>query len=70
MTFHIKPETEARLLAKAEEQGLSIDALLEQLMNESEVAPAAGNGQIPSLPAWRLGAYGPLHRRDIYNDVR
>lgn len=68
MTFHIKPETEARLLAKAQEQGVSIDALLQQLINESE-APA-GNGQVPALPAWRLGARGRLHRRDIHDDVR
>jgi hypothetical protein len=70
MTFHIKPETEARLLAKAQEQGVSIDALLEQLMNETEAPPAAANGKAPELPAWHLGTKSSLRRRDIYDDVR
>jgi hypothetical protein len=24
---------------------------------------------IPELPVWHLGEVGPLHRRDIYDDV-
>jgi hypothetical protein len=23
----------------------------------------------PELPLWRLGALGPFHRRDLYNDA-
>lgn len=70
VSFHIKPETRARLLAKAQEQGVSIDVLLEQLMNDSESRTAATNGNIPELPAWHLGARSSFHRRDIYDDVR
>jgi hypothetical protein len=70
MAFHIKPETRARLLAKAEKQGVSIDVLLEQLMNDSESRTAASNGNVPELPAWHLGARSSFHRRDIYDDVR
>jgi hypothetical protein len=70
MAFDIKPETRARLLAKAQEQGVSIDVLLEQLMNDSEPRPATSNGSIPELPAWHLGARSSFHRRDIYDDVR
>jgi hypothetical protein len=67
--FSHQPETEARLLAKAQEQGVSIDALLEQLMNETEAPPAA-NGKAPELPAWHLGTKSSLRRCDIYDDVR
>jgi hypothetical protein len=29
-----------------------------------------GNGTTPKVPILHLGAMGPLHRRDIYDDVR
>jgi hypothetical protein len=67
MRLDISLETEARLAAKAGEQGLSIDALLERLLNDDEMPAAAINGQAPQLPAWHLGVRGSLHRRDIYN---
>lgn len=70
MSLNIKPETRARLLAKAQEQGVSIDVLLEQLINDSESRTGASNGNIPELPAWHLGARSSFHRRDIYDDVR
>jgi len=56
MAFNIKPQTRARLRAKAQEQGVSIDVLLDQLMNDSESKAAASNSNIPELPAWHLGA--------------
>jgi hypothetical protein len=70
ITFYLKPETEARLLAKAQEQGVSVDALLQQLMNEGEPALIGSTGEAAELPQWHLGARGGLRRRDIYNDVR
>jgi len=69
MSFHLKPETEARLLAKAQQQGVSIDVFLQQLMNESETPPIEEKGEIPELPTWHIGARGGLRRRDIYSDV-
>jgi hypothetical protein len=60
-------ETEARLVAKAREQGLSVDASLDRLLNDDEMPAAAINGDAPQLPVWHLGVRGSLHRRDIYN---
>ena len=68
MTLDISVETEARLETKAKEQGLSMDALLNRLLNDAVDAPArAANGVTPQLPARHLGVRGSLHRRDIYN---
>jgi len=66
MRLDISLETEARLVAKAQKQGLFIDALLERLL-EDEMPAGAANGDAPELPAWHLGVRGSLHRRDIYN---
>lgn len=66
MTLHLPPETEARLLEEARRQGLSVEAFVERLINE--LANAAANRNAPALPVWHLGAGGPYHRRDIYND--
>ena len=67
MTLDISLETEARLVAKAEEQGLSVDAFLERLLNDDEMPAPVTNGDAPQLPARYLGVRGSLHRRDIYN---
>jgi hypothetical protein len=71
MSFDISSKTEARLAAKAQEQGLSIDAFLERLLSDAGDLPAsAANGEAPKLPVRYLGVRGSLHRRDIYDDVR
>jgi len=67
MRLDISLETQARLVAKAREQGLSIDALLERLLNDDEMPARAANGEAPELPVRHLGVRGSLHRRDIYN---
>jgi hypothetical protein len=70
MSLDISPETEACLAARAQEQGLSIDALLERLLNDAGgLPPSTANGEAPVLPARYLGVRGSLHRRDIYDDV-
>ena len=71
MTIDVSHETEARLTSEAKRQGVSVDALLERLMSERG-APAhivTGNGSTPRVPILHLGVIGPLHRRDIYDDV-
>jgi len=81
MSLDISPETEARLEAKAKEQGLSIDAYLEQLMDPPkgvrglDILKAAGiqppgvaNGERPVLPVRYLGVRGTLRRVEIYDD--
>lgn len=71
MSLDISLKTEARLAAKAREQGLSPDALLERLLNDAGDLTASGaNGGVPELPVWHLGVRGSLHRRDIYDDAR
>jgi hypothetical protein len=70
MSLDIPTETAERLAAKAREQGLSINALLERLLNGAgDPTPSAANAKTPILPAWHLGVRGSLHRRDIYDDV-
>ena len=70
MSLVISLETETRLAAKAREQGLSIDAFLERLLNDAgDLTAGATNGGAPQLPVWHLGVRGSLHRRDIYDDV-
>lgn len=70
MGLDISPKTETRLATKASELGLSVDALLERLMNENgDPTVAADRRSAPELPAWHLGARGSFRRQDIYDDV-
>jgi hypothetical protein len=70
MSIEISDETEARLRGEARRRGIAVDALLERLMNECGVAARiAATDSTPELPILHLGAMGPLHRRDIYDDV-
>jgi len=74
-------ETEARIEAKAKQQGLSIDAYLESLMEPPKGVPGldilkeagiqpptTANGEAPVLPARYLGVRGTLRRVEIYGD--
>lgn len=72
MSIDISHETEARLTDEARRQGVSVEALLERLISErgSAAHVVTGNGSTPKVPTLHLGAMGPLHRRDIYDDVR
>jgi hypothetical protein len=71
MSIEISRETEARLSDEARRHGISVDVLLERLVNERRAtAQVAGAGSTPKLPILHLGAMGPLHRRDIYDDAR
>ena len=70
MSIEIFFETETRLTDEAQRQGISVDVLLERLMNKHGATAPADTGSIPELPILHLGAMGALRRRDIYNDVR
>jgi hypothetical protein len=69
MSIEVSREIEVRLTDEARRRGISVEALLERLIGEHGVTAHAA-GTIPELPVWHLGAVGPLHRRDIYDDVR
>ena len=68
MSIEVSRETETRITDEARRQGISVDALLGRLMSE-RAAVTNPSGAIPELPVWHLGGTGPLHRRDLYNDV-
>lgn len=70
MSIDISQETEARLTEAAQRQGISVDALLKQFINERAAVASVEAGDAPELPILHLGPMGSLHRRDIYNDVR
>ena len=67
MSIEVSHEIEARLTEEARKQGISVEALLDRLIGEREVA--ISKGSVPEVPVWHLGGAGSLHRRDIYNDV-
>jgi hypothetical protein len=70
MSLNISPQTEARITEEAQRQGISVDALLERLINERAASTAVRGHQAPELPILHLGPMGPLHRRDIYDEFR
>jgi hypothetical protein len=53
--------------SSAKRQGISVDALLERLMNDPGAGTAVRPYHAPELPVLHLGPMGPLHRRDIYD---
>jgi hypothetical protein len=77
MSLDISLETEARIQAKAKEQGLSVDAYLESLIEPPkgvqglEILKALGikPSEVPELPVWNLGVRGSLRRCEIYDDL-
>jgi hypothetical protein len=69
MTLDISTKVEARLAAKAREQGVSIEVLLERFLNLVDLLATPSHGEAPEIPVWHLGARGSLHRRDMYDDV-
>jgi hypothetical protein len=69
MSLTISDRTEARLNEEARRQGISVDALLERLMNERTPGASEQKSKAPELPVWPVAVIGSLHRRDIYDDV-
>jgi hypothetical protein len=70
VSIRISPQTEARLIDEAQRQGISVDALLERFINERVGTDHAADSGSVRLPLWHLGGVGPLHRRNIHEDVR
>jgi hypothetical protein len=69
MSLTISGETEARLIEEARRQGISVDTLLERLIDERAPGVSEQKRKAPELPVWRVAVIGSLRRRDIYDDV-
>jgi hypothetical protein len=74
MEVHFTPEQEAQLAQIATNAGTDAERLVKdaalRLLDKDlrpVAQPAPPNHE---LPVWHLGALGPLHRRDIYDDAR
>ena len=70
MEVHFTREQEMQLEQIAAKAGTDAahmvkDAVLRLLEAKSTFHPS-----VPELPVWRLGAAGPFHRRDLYDDAR
>ena len=70
MSIEIGHEIESRLVDEARRQGISVDALLERLIDERGPTVPASTAPALELPILHLGAMGAFHRRDIYDDAR
>jgi len=69
MELHLTPDQEIRLAQLAARNGtaperLATDAVLRLLEDDAHV-----RGAVAELPVVHLGAMGPLHRREIYDDA-
>ena len=68
ITVPLEPQTEAKLIALAQENGVTADewvrAAVQKVIAEATVT------QPSELPIWHLGGAGALHRREIYDDAR
>jgi aspartate aminotransferase-like enzyme len=70
MSLNVSEQTATQITEAAQREGLSVDALLQRMMKERCGSEADKGSSSLGLPVLRLGPMGPLHRRDIYNDVR
>ena len=68
ITLPLEPQKEARLIALAQEKGVTPDELVTAAIDK--ILAEAPGAQALELPVWRLGAAGPNHRREIYDDAR
>jgi hypothetical protein len=69
MEVHLTSEQEARLAQLATEAGTDAERLVKDIILRVLEAKSNLRTSTTELPVWRLGAVGPFHRRDIYNDV-
>ena len=74
MEVHFTPEQEAQLAQIATNAGTDAERLVKDAalrLLDKDVRPVAQPAPANlELPVWHLGALGPLHRRDIYDDAR
>jgi len=68
MEVRFTPEQEAQLAQIASSTGTDAEQWVRH--NVLSLIKAGGHPAplVPELPRWDLGAIGPLHRRDLYED--
>jgi len=64
----LEPQTEAKLIALAQEKGLTAEELVRAAVDR--IVAESVETRVHELPVWHLGGAGALHRRDIYDDAR
>jgi hypothetical protein len=69
MEVHFTPEQEAQLEQLATQAGTDAERLVKDIVLRLLEDKTNVHIAVPELPIWRLGAVGPFHRRDLYNDV-
>jgi hypothetical protein len=67
ITLPLEPKTEAKLIALAQEKGVTAGELVSQAIDK--IIAEAAESQSKDLPVWHLGGAGTLHRREIYDDA-
>ena len=67
ITLPLEPNTEARLIALAQEKGVTAGELVSQAIDK--IIAEATQSQLKDLPVWHLGGEGTYHRREIYDDA-
>jgi len=70
MEVHFTPEQEAQLARIATKAGTDPEHLVKDTVLRLLEDESCSRAPVPELPVWRLGAIGPFHRRDLYDDVR
>jgi hypothetical protein len=68
ITLPLDPQTEARLIALAQEKGVTAGELVHEAVDK--IPAEAAETQAGELPVWHLGGVGTLHRREIYGNAR
>jgi hypothetical protein len=68
ITLPLEPQTEAKLIALAQEKGVTADEWVRTAVQK--IIAEATATQPAELPVWHLGGAGALDRREIYDDAR
>lgn len=69
MEVHFTPEQEAQLAQLATAVGTDAEVLVKEIILRVLEAKTCPSIATPVLPVWHLGAAGPFHRRDLYDDA-
>ena len=69
MKVHFTPEQEAQLVQVAAKAGTDPERLVKDTVLRLFADERCFRVSAPELPVWRLGAMGPFHRSDLYDDA-